>query len=160
MIEGSHDKIICQGQVSKPSYYDNDSTYVKTLNAVDSSARQSMLQTARVNVKHTNTRINVLFDSGSDRSYISSACANRLKLTKVGQEKIAVAIFGESKPHNPKTRSKFKLSLDCIVGSEEMIVTESPMICAPIQRPKLPDAIIKEIEKKGYYPRQWIIGGQ
>ena len=149
MIEGSHDKIICQGQVSKPSYYDNDSTYVKTLNAVDSGARQSMLQTARVNVKHTNTRINVLFDSGSDRSYISSACANRLKLTKVGQEKIAVAIFGESKPHNPKTRSKFKLSLDCIVGSEEMIVTESPMICAPIQRPKLPDAIIKEIEKKG-----------
>lgn len=80
-------------------------------------------------LKQTVHQTKILFDSGSDRSYISSDCASNLDLKVVGKEKVTEALFGQEKPNQPKLRNEYRLQLlsqNCEI--EELIVTESPMI--------------------------------
>ena len=42
--------------------------------------------------------LNVMFDSGSDRSFISAKCAHKLKLKAIDFEMVKFACFSEEKP--------------------------------------------------------------
>ena len=110
-----------------------------------------MLQAAQVTVVSDTSQdsVNVLFDTGSNRSYISASCVKRLGLRAVGKESVSVAVFGQAKSNIPQLRNKFKLHLlNSDSKTEEMIVTESPMICAPVQRVKLPEGVLDRLEQE------------
>ena len=124
-----------------------------TSNCVSDSVRHTVLQTAQVTVcdnQQRHTSVNVLFDTGSNRSYISSSCARKLGLRAIGKEKVSIATFGQAKSNVPKLRNKFKVKLFNLESEpEEMTLTESPMICAPIQKLKLPQKIVERLNHEG-----------
>lgn len=168
LCSGKHHSLLCNKLFNSDSWIINEadgetqpkstasaSFQVRTnVKKIDCPTKYTMLQTAQVTLLSENggkdITVNLLFDSGSDRSYISSACAYRLGLRTIGKENISVALFGQAKPNNPKLRNKFKLNLlSTTFEKEEMIVTETPSICAPISRPKLPQDIVDKLKREG-----------
>ena len=152
-LPGKHHPVLCKCDDTHDLGKDEKEDIpkdVKSLNVVNHSLRQTVLQVAEVTANESNEKMNILFDSGSDKSYISSSCVKRLGLSPIGREKISGALFGQSKPNECKIRNKFRLTLKTVEGiGEEMIVTESPTICTPIQRPKLPETILESLKRRG-----------
>ena len=85
----------------------------------------------------------ILFDSGSDKSYISSKFSSKIKPHLVGRELVSYSAFGESNS-SKSTYSKL-FSLD-IVGTDNMYnlnLLEVPSICKPLFRQKVPIEIVQ-----------------
>ncbi|CAC5363810.1 unnamed protein product [Mytilus coruscus] len=68
-----------------------------------------LMQTAKVEVNNPNDSLKqttrLLFDSGSQRTYISQKLASKLKLKSEGDEKITIVTFGSEKARTVKTAS-------------------------------------------------------
>ena len=107
----------------------------------------SVLQTAKVKVKVGNNVYvaTLLFDTGSDKSYISSKFASKIKPDLIGREVIQFSVFGES--NTSKSFLSKLFSLD-IVGIDNQInnieVLEVPNVCKTLFRPKVPLEILHE----------------
>ena len=100
----------------------------------------TMLQTAVVNVKSKNkvVRATLLFDSGSDKSYVTHSLVKRVRPEWVSSEPLRYATFGSSKANQCEIRNVFKLELEGNYGqSESLIAVEIPVICAPLSRSSL-----------------------
>lgn len=80
-------------------------------------------------------RVAILFDSGSDRSFISRDLAHSLHLPVVRQESVFFSCFGESNVRENKPRNVRKLTGDW----PELELIEIKSICAPMFRAKIPD---------------------
>ena len=78
-------------------------------NVLISSGEFVLMQTAKTDVKHPDTtesqNIRLLFDSGSQRTYITEHLAEQLKLKRDGHEQIKLATFGTNTPKTIKTTS-------------------------------------------------------
>ena len=97
-----------------------------------------MLQTARVNVTSSDNSqqvcTRVLFDSGSQRSYISEKVRSRLKLTTVQSEKVIIKTFGQAEGSEVqrldivqfKIKNKHDANFTCV---KALCV---PTICSPL----------------------------
>ena len=121
-------------------------------NLAKNSGRQTMLQIAQVRVKGNGPEVkaNLLFDSGSDKSYISSSFVRKIDPRFVGQELVSVALFGDPKPKDPKMKRKYEIQLCCEGDfNETLVVMESPVICSPVFRPTVPEDILRKIEIRG-----------
>ena len=109
---------------------------------VNSAAKSPvMLQTAcvRVTGQHGSAKAVVLFDTGSDRSYVSSRLIQRLNPKWVGSQPVSYVAFGNLKPGPGKLRNIYEIGLRGLKGEESPIeVTEVPTICPPLYRPSLP----------------------
>lgn len=123
---------------------------------VASKVQSTILQMASVKVSNGRNsghivRANVLFDSGSDRSYISSAFARKLQASCVGEVTSVVALFGEPGPKRAKRKKQFSVAVFRNNGilCEKLLVTESPVICSPIFRPDIPTTFFDKLEAKG-----------
>ena len=107
----------------------------------------SVLQTAKVKVKVGNNIYvaTLLFDTGSDKSYISSKFASKIKPDLIGREVIQFSVFGESETSKPFLSKLFSLD---IVGIDNQInnieVLEVPNVCKTLFRPKVPLEILNE----------------
>ena len=107
----------------------------------------SVLQTAKVKVKVGNNFYvaTLLFDTGSDKSYISSKFASKIKPELIGREVIQFSVFGESETSKPFLSKLFSLD---IVGIDNQInnieVLEVPNVCKTLFRPKVPLEILNE----------------
>ena len=111
-----------------------------------------MLQIAQVRVKGNapEVKANLLFDSGSDKSYISSSFVRKTDRRFVGQDLVSVALFGDPEPKDPKIKRKYDIQLCCKGDfNETLVVMESPVICSPVFRPTVPKDILRNIEIRG-----------
>ena len=92
------------------------------------------MQTVHTELK--GRRVAILFDSGSDRSFISKDMAKSLKLPVVRQESISFACFGEPN----KLRKNEPRKIRKLAGNwPELELIEIECICVPMFRAKIPD---------------------
>ncbi|XP_064649968.1 uncharacterized protein LOC135501660 [Lineus longissimus] len=113
--------------------------------SVNSGSRvNTVLQTAKVKIvgRQGCTEATLMFDSGSDRSYITSSMVKRVKPEWVGTEPISYAAFGCNTPSVERQCNIYDVHLSgSHTGSGENIslnVAEVPVICNPLVRPLVP----------------------
>ena len=99
-----------------------------------------LLQTAQVLIRgkdadvSTVTRARVIFDSGSQKSYITQHACDHLILPSTGKESLLVKTFGNDVTSQPTECEKVKVSVGNInkLSSREIEVFVVPTICSPI----------------------------
>ena len=107
-----------------------------------------LLQTAWVKVRGNGgtAMANVLFDSGSNRSYITSDLVRKLGAEWVDSEPVSYAAFGTADPSLNEMRNIYNVILH---GSNDighsLRATEIPVISAPLFRPAVPDDILTSL---------------
>eukprot|EP00112_Aurelia_sp_Birch-Aquarium-sp1_P006125 Seg1684.1 transcript_id=Seg1684.1/GoldUCD/mRNA.D3Y31 product="hypothetical protein" protein_id=Seg1684.1/GoldUCD/D3Y31 len=110
------------------------------------SARNSvLLQTARADVKAPGKargrRLRFVFDSGSQKSYVTVEVKNALGLPVIGKDKLLIKTFGDE---SPKVRDCeiVQLSVGCKNGEESaMEAYVVPVICTPISNQVISRAV-------------------
>ncbi|GFS04043.1 Pao retrotransposon peptidase family protein [Elysia marginata] len=105
------------------------------------------MQVIKTDLKSSNgevREVNVLFDGGSDRSFITESLARRLQLRKSGEEFFAFSGFGGtgSGPHTK--RKTYMLEL----GGQALELTEIPIICADMYRAPVAVKILNKFGMK------------
>ncbi|XP_037778187.1 uncharacterized protein LOC119574962 [Penaeus monodon] len=104
-----------------------------------------VLQTARVKVYGDSgicCEATLLFDTGSDRSYVSSNFVKKVKPKWVSSETVSYAAFGGSKSHPGKQSNIFDLKLVGLQGVKHLMALEIPKVCAPLTRPCIPSKFV------------------
>ena len=100
-----------------------------------------LLQTARAvvfNPAHPERRrsVSILFDSGSQRSYVTEAVSSFLNLESRGQRSMTIMTFGSNKPEQVSCqRVEVGLAKDTAVEIRLISVFTIPMICEPLAQP-------------------------
>lgn len=155
---GSHHPLLCfkgttsEGGKSGQNLLAKSHSYLTNKVSPENTVKHTLLQTVSATAMglQADQKINILFDSGSDKTYISSACVRKLGLEPVGKEQVSVALFGENKPRVRKIRNTYNLQLKCLGSQvESLVVTESPTICTPIYRPALPTKVVNDLKRDG-----------
>ena len=98
------------------------------------------LQFARVIVHGSQgvTEAMVMFDTGSDRSYVTQDLVNRVKPKWVDSEPVSFASFGSGKPSKTDLRHIFSVNLQDNHGTDQpLLATAVDVICVPLSRPSL-----------------------
>ena len=118
-----------------------------TLLQHNTSNKISVLQTAKSHIitKSQSIPINILFDSGSDRTYILSDVAEKCKLKVTGWEKVVINNFGNTKSSKPQMSKVYHINL---LGNDNSKYSLSALsmkeICKPLFRSKIPqDLLVK-----------------
>ena len=90
----------------------------------------------------------VLFDTDSDRSYVSSRLVKRVEPEWVGTQPIAYSAFGTDHGGKSELRNLFHVNLKCVDDSYvSLFATEIPTICAPVYRPDIPLHVLQSFEE-------------
>ncbi len=141
--KGRHHIIVCQGISEEGASSHTTVSHIGMSNVTQQS--QVVLQTAQVSIQgegglHTAT---VLFDTGSDRTYIAQHLVEKIKPAWVGSQSLAYAAFGSKLPSAGKLRNTFEVSMkDALGGSHTIHATEVPVICAAVYRPQIPSKMM------------------
>jgi len=111
----------------------------------------TVLQTARVLVCGERTvEATLLFDSGSDRTFITSNLVKRANLKCISSVSMTYAPFGGGKSGR-QLRDVYELSAKGVYGGCEgfksLTATEVPVICSPLSRPTLPSNLFNSLPK-------------
>ena len=118
--------------------------------SVEAHSKKVILQTAYVTVSGTGGRtdsVTVLFDTGSDRSYISSCSVKCVEPEWVGAQPIAYSAFGTTCGGKAELRNLFQVNLKCADDNYvSLLATEIPTICAPVYRPEVPLHVLQSFE--------------
>ena len=112
----------------------NESTTVTTTTANSMTKGTVLLQTASCTVVNGSNSIpvRVLFDNGSQRSYVSSSVTSRLKLKPVSSENLHINTFGVTNYRKQKC-NVVKLCLQTRSHEElELYALNYPVICSPL----------------------------
>ncbi|CAC5418971.1 unnamed protein product [Mytilus coruscus] len=127
-------------------------------NMLTSSSETVLMQIAKVEVNNPNDSLKqttrLLFDSGSQRTYVSQKLASKLKLKSEGDEEITIVTFGSEKARTVKTASTslcIRLNNGKVLKISANIV---PVISGTVQRRRL-DTFCKGPSQLG-----WIITGR
>ena len=123
---------------------------VSNVNSVSGTTTHVFLQTARGSV-HGKCGVAdaiILFDTGSDKTYISRDLVDRIGPEWVGSQNLAYAVFGGNHISNAEQRNVYSVSLQGSRGDAvSLVATEIPMICAPMFRPAVPDSVLGSFGK-------------
>ena len=106
-----------------------------------------MLQTAKVKVLGANglCEATVLFDNGSDRSYVSNRFVKRIQPKWISQEYVSYSSFEDNRASKGKFSNVYDVTLIDAKGlCHSLIASAIPDICAPLFRPSVPGEIIRE----------------
>lgn len=107
----------------------------------------TLLPTAQVTVKgaHGDVRATVLFDTGSNMSYVSSALVRKCAPELIATKDVAYSAFGGSES-GTKQRNIYcvEMSGAHVLGAAPVQVeaAEVPVICNPLRRPSIPDSVL------------------
>ena len=113
-----------------------------------SSKHPLLLQTAKVQVigKNGVVMANMLFDTGSDKTYISQRLVDKVKPDWVTRETVSYCCFGSEGPSKAMLRNVYSVDLKGLEGNVHSIMaTEIPSICAPLFSPSIPAAILEQL---------------
>ena len=113
----------------------HSSTTAATVN----SGGAILLQTAKAIVMHPGspeqqTAARIILDGGSQRSYVTSAVLEKLRVTPNRQERLAINTFGGKGGKNSVLHDVAEVAIRCLDGSAitlEVIVV--PSVCPPVQ---------------------------
>ena len=113
------------------------------MSAKSHSTTSIIMQIMKVPVQSKNGKIkfaNVLLDTGSDKTYISSQFCNEIKPKWEGCEPVSYTAFGSKETGSRTMRNVYTLLLSCKDNQLlPVVATEIPVICAPLVCPKLSD---------------------
>ena len=115
-----------------------------------SGGLSAVLPTATVLVKgaHGDVKATLLFDTGSNRSYVSSSLVKRCGPEFVRTEELRYAAFG-GKESEGGQRNVFSLVMRGVNVAEQKVVevqaAEVPVICAPLVQPVLPVKLLASL---------------
>ncbi|KAG1661279.1 hypothetical protein GQR58_021515 [Nymphon striatum] len=149
---GKHNDLLCYktkpdntGNQKESDTQGSADTVMSVQKSIDNDS-VSLLPTAKVRVRISNSDqwyiATLLFDSGSDRSYVSSELVREVKPQFLRITDTKFSTFG-GRSHN----SKSKLFDLCVKGSttEKQVkfhVSEVPVICLPLTDPKIDRSIL------------------
>ncbi|CAG2200461.1 unnamed protein product [Mytilus edulis] len=139
----------CVNGINLDSYSDEGCEVVHE-NVFISSSEMVLMQTAKTKIGNpTNSmqqETRILFDSGSQRTYISQKLANKLKLKGEKEEEIKLITFGSDKPKIVKTSST-KLNIKLNNGKFFSIVANIvPVISGSIQRKRIDISSVEHLK--------------
>ena len=138
--KGTHNSILCHKSSGTSPKVDNVSeTKESGVSLTSCSTKQAVFQLAKVDVVTGHGRsvqATVLFDNGSDRTYITSGLVNKVKPTYVTSQKIGYAPFGgrQVKPCQRNVYNLVTRSRSSSVGNVAFDAIEVPVICTPLHR--------------------------
>ena len=106
-----------------------------------------LLQTLRVSAtgRSGKRKILVLFDTGSDRTYVSQDLVDRVKPEWIESKILSCASFGAKKPSVAERREVYNLLLQGEGGAISVNATCVPNICAPLSQPSVPTHLLQKI---------------
>ena len=142
------DSVIDDGHaVSKPQSHPADAGAAASLSCNSAQDnKRIVLPTARVKVLGDKGPVDttVLFDSGSDRTYVSQSLVRRAGAKWAGSKRVSYVAFGGGKSSDC-ARDVFSLSVhsgdqSCPVVNIEAV--QVPVICSPLQRPQVNQEVI------------------
>jgi len=115
--------------------------------------RQStvVMQTLEVEVLglEGKVRANVLFDGGSDRTYIARDLVKRIGPEFVRSELVSYCNFGGTKPNSEELRNIYSMELRGLGALQKSgsiaFATEVPNVCVPLHRSRVPDVILESL---------------
>ena len=133
-------------QAETPEFVPQQGDVFSGISATKNINSVTVLQTAQIHVRSNgqNFKATVLFDTGSDNSYISKKISSVINPKLVGFKNLSYSAFGEksqTKPKNSKLFSVDLVGLDKAIYSLEAI--EIPYICKPLFRPQVPISMIE-----------------
>ena len=116
-------------------------SHVGVAGSVKSCLKQVVSQTANVRLlgPKGSTNVTVLFDSGSDRTYVSSKLVNKLGLKWVGSTELRYAVFGGGHS-STLLRNIYELNLEGVgrdLPKISLNAVEVPVICTPMSKPNI-----------------------
>ena len=131
--EKGHNSALCERKEgdSQDKVKQTIQSYVSTCN------NRILLQTAEANVYDDSLnnvlKVRVLFDTGSQKSYVSQRVQNILRLKTIEHETLSILTFGTTQA-SPRTLEKIQLNLSNVSTNENVAVDALaiPYICAPI----------------------------
>ena len=157
---GSHHAIMCTQ--NKPDKQSSQNTQNSTTNP-KSKPNTTMHTNTSPSVSHTNVALQtlyvsvggkkgevkavVLFDTGSDRSYVSQRVIDQIGGEWIENKPLAFATFGSEKVSNEKTRGVYRFTLQG-KGKKKVVMnaTAIPTLCAPICQPCIPDHLLVPLD--------------
>ena len=110
-----------------------------------------LLQVLKINVSGENGKIfeaNALFDTGSDRTYMTENLVDKISPKWLMSQQVASATFGDKKPGTVLPRNLYSVHMKSNDGDVTMCVTETPTICAPLFRPHVPNSLLESFTYK------------
>ena len=152
-----HHSTICESYGNKEENAETTSTKIQqttpetkesqsTTNMHISNKNSVLLQTAHTFVKvpgdaKTEQNVHLIFDSGSQKSYVTEELKRALNLPAIAKEKLMMKAFGDS---SPKVRECeiVQIGIKCI-DEVEVIMTAYlvPVICTPISNQVISGAL-------------------
>ena len=141
----SHSK--SNSDLSVSSYDSVNQASAVTMTSTSASNHQNvLLQTIKVSVSGRSGKcrnILALFDSGSDRTYVSQNLVDSVDPEWVESNMLSCAAFGEENKPVAKKREVYNLLLKGEEGAYTLNATCVPTICTPLSRPSVPPALLK-----------------
>ena len=129
--------------VNAPSFTTSNSALVQHC-----GSKITVLQTAKCSLINNSKSlsVNLLFDSGSDRTYVRSEMARECELNPINSEEIVFNSFGNKKSSNPEKKNVYNLELAGINQIYHVKAIEMDNICKPLFRQRIPSEIIDEFK--------------
>jgi hypothetical protein len=149
---GKHHRFLCKHvnvqSCEAPSLSNLHASNLHSQVSVAKGPGVAFLQTAQVLVQgaKASVRATVLFDSGSDTSYVTESLVKKAGLTWKGACRSAYATFGGQKSCE-RERDIFEVSLSDKAGSHmhRLEAVAIPSICLPLTRPRLPEDLLQSM---------------
>ena len=136
---------------SNLSLASNSNVHANSKDSKDSKTKRVILQTTDVTASGCTGKSGIftlLFDTGSDRSYVSSRLVKRVEPEWVGTQQISYSAFGTDLGGKSELRNLFHVNLKCADDSYvSLFATEIPTICAPVYRPDIPLHVLQSFEQ-------------
>ena len=91
-------------------------------------------------------KVKLMLDSGSDKTYVTSALVQKIQPQFVGTKSVQYAAFGEKKSTRC-LKNVYSLNVQGTKkGRGSVIATEVPTICTPMCRPTIPQSKLSQFE--------------
>lgn len=144
--KGSHHSVLCKGRLAKNADSDSNETTPPPTGAQEgqpthqgvsysnSGKRTTLMQVIKTKVN--GVEVSLLFDSGSDRSFVNASTAQLLKLKPIGCEELSYSCFGEQNAGKRKQKPMTLYELEH--NGIKMKLLEIPDICSPMHRSAVP----------------------
>ena len=140
--QGSHHQSICNQeavttvQETKESTATNAYSTTETTTTTNPSKSTVLLQTARATARNGNLTmpVRILFDTGSQRSYIRNSVQSRLKLRPTDKETLHLNTFGDSR-YKKQECEVYRLTIENRKATNEgaeLTAIKFPTICSPL----------------------------
>ena len=138
-----------QGAAVQNSGLSNEKICVSGVNTVSAAESQTsvLMQTVQVTARGRGgvTEAVILFDTGSDRSYISKDLVDRVGPEWLGSEALAYAAFGTDATSSVKERNVYNVQLQGNGSEIRLQATEIPTICVPLCQPSIPRSVLTSL---------------